>query len=243
MEKENIIINDKKIECYIDYDNKVIWFDQINIAKTYEVSRSYIAKKISILSKTEVTYIPNWNTYSSKNGGICSKMEHMLKYNRTYNIKLYNHNCVIKIGYALSYEKGEMVKDFVNNYFNNIVEETNNELSPYLANSYDIVKYENGSISIDVNVSIDGETVWLNQRQIAILFDTTIKNITMHISNIYGDNELEEKRTGKDFLLVQIEGNRKIKRRIKHYNLDVIISIGYRVNSKRGIEFRRWSTS
>lgn len=170
-------------------------------------------------------------------------MEHMPKNNRTYNIKLYNHNYVIKIGYALNYEKGEMVKEFVDNYFNNIVEETNNELSPYLANSYDIVTYENGSISIDVNVSIDGETVWLNQRQIAILFDTTIKNITMHISNIYSDNELEEKRTGKDFLLVQIEGNRKIKRRIKHYNLDMIISIGYRVNSKMGIEFRRWSTS
>lgn len=125
MEKENNIINDKEIECYIDYDNKEIWFDQINIAKIYEVSRSYIAKRISILSKTEGTYIPNWNTYSSKNGGICSKMEHMLKNNRTYNIKLYNHNYVIKIGYALSYEKGEMVKDFVNNYFNNSFDDEN----------------------------------------------------------------------------------------------------------------------
>ena len=243
MEKENIIINDKEIECYIDYDNKVIWFDQKSISELYELSRSNITRRINDLAKNEEAYVPNWNTCSLKNGGICSKNEHMLKNNRTYNIKLYNHNCVIKIGYALSYEKGEMVKDFVNNYFNNIVEETNNELSLYLANSYDIVKYENGSISIDVNVSIDGETVWLNQRQIAILFDTTIKNITMHISNIYSDNELEEKRTGKDFLLVQIEGNRKIKRRIKHYNLDMIISIGYRVNSKRGIEFRRWATS
>ncbi len=240
MEKENIIINDKEIECYIDYDNKEIWFDQREMTKLFETSQSNIAKKIGNLSKTEEAYIPNWNTYSSKKGGICSKIEHMLKNNRTYNIKLYNHNYVIKIGYALSYEKGEMAKDFVNNYFNNSLDNENIELSPYLANSYDIVKYENGSISIDVNVSIDGETVWLNQRQIAILFDTSIPNINMHINNILNEKELNKISAIKDFLITASDGK---KYKVTHYNLDMIISIGYRVNSKRGIEFRRWSTS
>lgn len=250
MEREKMIINDKEIECYIDYDNKEIWFDQKGMTILYETSQSNIAKRINNLSKNEEAYIPNWNTSSTKNGGICSKMERMVlknittqKGNRIYKINLYNHNDVIKIGYALSYEKGEMLKQFVDTFFNNKPYDYNNELSPYLANSYDIVKYENGGISLDVNVSIDGETVWLNQKQIAVLFNTTIKNIAMHISNIYSDKELEEKRTGKDFLLVQIEGSRRIKRKIKHYNLDMIISIGYRVNSKRGIEFRRWASS
>ncbi|MCR5462742.1 MAG: virulence RhuM family protein, partial [bacterium] len=105
------------------------------------------------------------------------------------------------------------------------------------------VRYENGEITIDVNVSPTEDTVWLNQNEIARLYKTTRENITMHINNIYEENELEINRTCKDSLQVQIEGKRKIERMIKYYNLDMIISIGYRVNTKRGIEFRRWATN
>ena len=123
MEREKMIINDKEIECYIDYDNKEIWFDQKGLTLLYETSQSNIAKRINNLSKNEEAYIPNWNTSSTKNGGICSKMERMVlknittqKGNRIYKINLYNHNDVIKIGYALSYEKGEMLKQFVDTF-------------------------------------------------------------------------------------------------------------------------------
>lgn len=87
----------------------------------------------------------------------------------------------------------------------------------------------------------DGD-LWLTQKSIGELFDTTRNNITMHINEIYNTYELEESSTSKKFLLVQTEGNREVKRNVQYYNLDMVISIGYRVNSERAIQFRRWAT-
>ncbi len=89
----------------------------------------------------------------------------------------------------------------------------------------------------------DGD-LWLTQKSIGELFDTTTtrNNITMHINEIYSTYELDEKSTSKKFLLVQKEGNREVKRNIQYYNLDMVISIGYRVNSDKAIQFRRWAT-
>ncbi len=94
----------------------------------------------------------------------------------------------------------------------------------------------------DVSVRLDGETVWLTQRQMGALFDTTPENVLMHLKNIYAEEELPETATTKDFLAVQTEGKRQVQRTLKHYNLDAIISVGYRVNSKRGVRFRQWAT-
>lgn len=94
----------------------------------------------------------------------------------------------------------------------------------------------------EVSVRLEGETVWLTQRQMGDLFDTTPENVLMHLKNVFGDNELDEPATTKDFLVVQTEGARQVKRKLKHYNLDAIISVGYRVNSKRGVQFRQWAT-
>ena len=90
-----------------------------------------------------------------------------------------------------------------------------------------IYKSEDGEISFNVNVF--EETVWLTQNQMALLFDKDRKTITEHIRNIYKEKELEN--------------NRKVLRNVEHYNLDVIISVGYRVKSKRGTQFRRWATN
>lgn len=89
---------------------------------------------------------------------------------------------------------------------------------------------------------MENETVWLTQAQMAELFETTPQNITLHIKNIYVEQELIADSTCKDFLQVREEGSRMIKRMQKFYNLDVIISVGYRVKSKRGTQFR-YSTS
>lgn len=94
-----------------------------------------------------------------------------------------------------------------------------------------------------VEVRLDRDTVWLTQRQMAELFDTSSDNISLHLKNIFSDEELEKKATTKDFSAVQKEGNRKVRRTLTHYNLDAIISVGYRVNSKRGVRFRQWATS
>ncbi len=93
-----------------------------------------------------------------------------------------------------------------------------------------------------VEVRLEGETLWLTQRQMGELFDTTPENVLMHLKNIFKDKELDEAATAKDFLVVRQEGKRQVKRRLKHYNLDAIISVGYRVNSTRATRFRQWAT-
>lgn len=95
--------------------------------------------------------------------------------------------------------------------------------------------------AVKLEVRIEDETVWLTQQQMAELFETTSQNITMHIRNLYKEGELDIEPTCKDFLQVRTEGNRTVKRIQKTYNLDVIISVGYRVKSLRGTQFRQWA--
>ncbi len=95
--------------------------------------------------------------------------------------------------------------------------------------------------AIRLEVRLDEETVWLTQAQMAELFETTPQNITIHIRNMYKEGELDIKSTCKDFLQVRTEGKRTVNRIQKIYNLDVIISVGYRVKSLRGIQFRQWA--
>ena len=89
-----------------------------------------------------------------------------------------------------------------------------------------------------VDVRLDRETVWLTQRQMAQVFDTTPENVLMHLRNVFASGELEAEATTKEFLAVRTEGRRRVRRTLKHYNLDAIISVGYRVNTKRGVRFR-----
>jgi hypothetical protein len=103
-----------------------------------------------------------------------------------------------------------------------------------------ILSYQSGGDGIGVRVQ-DG-TIWLSQKSMGLLFDTTPENILMHLNNIFNDGELITHSTTKDFLVVQKEGNREVQRKIKHYNLDSIIAVGYRVNSKRATAFRQWAT-
>ncbi len=95
---------------------------------------------------------------------------------------------------------------------------------------------------VEVKVDTTAETVWLSQKQMATLFDKDIRTVNEHVLHIFKDEELEKETTIRNFQIVQTEGSRKVKRNIDHYNLDMIISVGYRVNSKRGVQFRRWAT-
>ena len=106
----------------------------------------------------------------------------------------------------------------------------------------DVAVYEDAGGEVRVDVRLERETVWLTQRQMAEVFDSTADNVGLHLRNVYSSGELEEKATTEDFLVVQIEGRRRVRRRLKHYNLDAIISVGYRVNTKRGVRFRQWAT-
>jgi len=110
------------------------------------------------------------------------------------------------------------------------------------SHSSPIVIYENVDQAIEVRLNSDQETLWLTQAQMGDLFDVKPQNITMHLRNFYGDGELAEAATCKEFLQVQTEGGREVKRKRKHYNLDAVISVGYRINSSRATQFRIWST-
>ena len=97
-------------------------------------------------------------------------------------------------------------------------------------------------MEVDVTVSPLEETVWLTQEQMALLFNVNVPAINKHIRNIISENELEESSTISKMEIVRYEGNRRVKRNINIYNLDMIISVGYRVNSVEGIKFRKWTT-
>ena len=106
----------------------------------------------------------------------------------------------------------------------------------------EIIIYQTQDGQTQIDVSLENETGWLTHNQMAELFQTTKQNVSLHIKNIFEEGELSENSTVKDYLTVQQEGNRKVSRNISYYNLDVIISVGYRVKSLRGTQFRIWAT-
>lgn len=109
-------------------------------------------------------------------------------------------------------------------------------------NSGEILIYQSTEGTIKVDVRLEQETVWLSQSQIALLFGKGRSTITEHINNIYKENELQYDSTCRKFRQVRLEGEREVEREIEYYNLDVIISVGYRVKSQQGTQFRIWAT-
>ena len=109
-------------------------------------------------------------------------------------------------------------------------------------NENNIIIYQDENGITKVTVRFVDEDIWLTQNQIAEIYETTQQNVSLHINNIYKDKELEQNSTHKEFLLVQKEGNRNVKRNIDHYNLDMIIALGYRVQSQVATRFRVWAT-
>lgn len=110
-----------------------------------------------------------------------------------------------------------------------------------MSNPVEIYQTPDGQTQVEVRFG--QETVWLSQAQMAQLFDTSSDNISLHLKNIFAEQELDEYSTTEDFSVVRQEGSRKVTRRVKHYNLDAVISVGYRVKSKHATQFRRWATA
>ena len=106
----------------------------------------------------------------------------------------------------------------------------------------EITFYETPDGRVKIEVRFENENLWLSQKLMAVLFECSTDNISLHLKNIYETHELSEKSTAEDFSVVQIEGGRKVTRIVKHYSLEAIIAVGYRVNSVRGTQFRTWAT-
>ena len=107
----------------------------------------------------------------------------------------------------------------------------------------EIIIYRPNEVDEHIEVRLENETVWLNQTQMAMLFGQTKQNISLHINNCFNEGELDRFSTVKESLIVRVEGQRKVTRKVEFYNLDVIISVGYRVKSKHGTQFRIWATT
>ena len=104
----------------------------------------------------------------------------------------------------------------------------------------DIVIFESDSHQVEVH--LEGETVWLTQKQMGELFDKDVRTVSEHIGHVFDEQEVAREATIRNFRIVRLEGNRQVAREIEHYNLDAIISVGYRVNSGRATRFRQWTS-
>lgn len=105
-----------------------------------------------------------------------------------------------------------------------------------------LIIYERDDQQVEVRLDAQRDTVWLTQQQMADLFETSSDNISLHLRNIFTDGELNEEATAEDSSVVRQEGKRQVTRKLRHYNLDAIISVGYRVSSRRAVQFRQWAT-
>ena len=106
-----------------------------------------------------------------------------------------------------------------------------------------VVVFIDDGLELNINFDYENETVWLTQAQLSELFESSSDNISLHLKNIYGEGELSEGLTTEDFSVVRIEGSREVKRIIKHYNLDAVLSVGYRVKSIKATQFRKWANT
>ena len=145
-------------------------------------------------------------------------------------VKIYNLDLVLCVSRQLKTDIGYRFQDIINN------KQTNNKVLDY---NNKVIIYNGNNFALDVKISPDEDTVWLSQNQIAILFETSHQNISFHISKILKDNELNDS-VCKNYLHTGIDGKSYL---VKHYNLDMILAVGYRVKSKRAIEFRRWASN
>ena len=116
------------------------------------------------------------------------------------------------------------------------------DLAPPHAHRGEMVLYQAADGGISLDVRLERESIWLSQRQMALLFDKDTDTIGLHLRHIYQEGELEESATTEESSVVQTEGKRRVRRKVRLYNLDAIISVGYRVNSRRGTQFRIWAT-
>ncbi len=217
-------------------EDNTFWLSNKDICILYGKSHSTITRYIKLeLERIESAVFEECPT-CPKNGPTISKsgqvqLEGNRKIARTINY--YCLDIVLAIGDKIGSDKGLLLKQFLDDYLKQEV----------VDNKQDIIIYNNGNVKLDVKISPEEDTVWLNVNQISELFDKDRTVIIKHIDNIYEEGELIPVSTCAKNAQVQIEGDRKVTRVVEYYNLDMILAVGYRTSGKRAIEFRRWASS
>lgn len=207
------------LDVRVSVEDGTIWLSTAEMAKLFMRNESTVRRHI------KATY----NELSEQVRSGCAKNARTLcKDGKYYNIPIYNEQIIKAVAERLNSDKY-------------------NELLNYLKNSTgksenkdNLIIYNNGSISLDVTISPEEDTVWLSQAQIALLFETTQQNVSLHIKNILEEGELYYDSVHKDFLYTASDDKQYFT---SFYNLDLILAVGYRIKGKRAIEFRKWVSS
>lgn len=214
--------NGASLDINISQKEKTAWLTKEDMSLLFERDRTVISRHIRNIFKEG----------KLEENVSCAKIARQVG-GQTHHVVFYNLEVVVLVGYRIKSKNALLLQNFIKDYFDGLNKKLDNT----------IIIYNNGNISLPVSISPSEETVWLNKEQLILLFDTTRQNVEYHINNIYGEGELEEVATRKEYLQVQMEGDRKVARLLSFYNLDLIISLGYRINTKNGIDFRRWATN
>lgn len=234
-QKRGVVIYqpDETICIELMVDDNTVWLTQRQMAELFGKSQSSIARQIGIVFR---------------NDGLDEKSNMQVLHNTLSKFKptkIYNLEVVISVGYRVKSQRGLQLKQWFEQY----LLETKKELTPSVTHnqlidiqdSYgEIVLYQPDD-AISLEVRMGDETVWLTRGQIIELFQSSKANISEHIKNIYEQGELNYEATVRNFRTVQQEGDRMVERIRTYYNLDAIISVGFRVNARRGIKFRQWA--
>ena len=214
------ITNNVELNIRVDYEEETVWVTTEQIAILFDKTKQNISRHLNNIFKNneanETSVVKFYLTTASDG--------------KTYNVKHYNLEIVILIGNKIDQKKTNEFKEYVLD----IIKEYKKTHK-----RYEIVKFIDKTLEIDVNIDPDEETVWLNLEDISILFERDRSVIGKHIKKIYQDNELEENRTRAKNARHLPDGRQYY---VDFYNLDIILSVGYRVNSKRGTMFRKWAS-
>ena len=208
-------LDEKEVEVKIDLDNDTVWMIQSELAKLFDIDRSWIAKQIN---KDDL------------DASTCANLAQVASNGKVYEMKHYSLEIILKIGYKLDASKTIQFKELIENSIKELKLES-------VKNSLPIEVFEDGDFKLEVSVSPKEDTVWLTQKQIALLFDCSIDNVSLHLKNIVKE-ELEYGSVVEDSSITAQDGKQYV---VKKYNLDAVIAVGYRVGSKRGLMFRRWA--
>ena len=229
-----------KIVKQIDYpsDNKTLsisvdennnpWLTKTQITELYGMDKSWISRRVDVVLK----YLEKTSVLA-KNESVVAKYATTGSDGKTYKMNHYSIEILYALDTKFSVNTGHQLKEYIDSQIRNEI----------LANNGEVIIYNNDNSEIEVTFSPEEDTVWMNQNQMAKLYGVTQPNISVHLQNIYEDEEADFGSTHKFYLLVQNEGGRDVKRQVDYYNLDVILNIGYRVRSKTASAFRKWVTS
>ena len=224
--KEKFVDDELSMDVNISLEDNTIWLSLKEICTLFDRSKATISKHLKDIlheQNNSVVSVVSQNTLKSP------IYETTGPDGKTYKVKYYNLEIINEIGKKVSSNRGELLQQFYDDY--------KRKMKPTNDINNKVIPYHHDSINIDVIVSSEEKTIWLNQEQIAMLFETTQANVSMHINNILSDQELDVS-VYKDFLYTAPDGKRY---KVVFYNLDMILAIGFRVRTKRAVEFRKWA--